>query len=687
MKMCKLIVGAAVALGVSASAAVAGDASVARRWNELLLEAVRHDLARPTVHARNLYHTSAAIYDAWAAFDPNAAQVIAQIDGGSAADVVAAQEEALSYAAYRVLINRFSASPGAAGSVASFMALMAELGYDPAYTSTTGGTPADIGNSVGAAIIAHGLLDGSNQQNGYANQQYASVNPPMIVVDFFGNPWTTAPSRYQPLALDYFVDQSGNPIPGGFPPFLSPEWGFVTPFSLTASDRLVRQRDGHDWWVYLDPGPVPTIEGADAARFISSHAATLAWSAQLDPADGVMIDIAPSAMSASMLPANPADDESALYQGYLGPRWGPGHALNPITGQAYAPDIVKRGDFARVLAEFWADGPQSETPPGHWFTILNAVNDNLASRRWAGAGPELSRLEWDVKSYLVMGGAMHDTAISIWSVKGYHDASRPITSIRYMAMKGQSSDPSGPSYHAHGLPLVPGLIELITPATTAVGQRHESLAGYEGELAALAWRGPTVIGDPAADVAGCGWVLAGQWWSYQRPSFVTPPFAGYVSGHSGYSRCAAELLEEMTGSIYFPGGMGVFNAIQNQYLVFEDGPSQTVQLQWATFQDAAAQSAYSRIWGGIHPPMDDAPARRIGRAIAPKAFARATELFTGSSDCVADITGNGVVDGADLGMMLSAWGACDGCAPDLNGDGVVGGPDLGTLLAGWGACQ
>ena len=42
------------------------DPSVARMWNEALLDAIRKDLARPTVHARNLFHMSAAMYDAWA---------------------------------------------------------------------------------------------------------------------------------------------------------------------------------------------------------------------------------------------------------------------------------------------------------------------------------------------------------------------------------------------------------------------------------------------------------------------------------------------------------------------------------------------------------------------------------------------------------------------------------------------
>ena len=43
--------------------------SVARRWNEVLLQAIREDFARPPVHARNLFHTSIALYDAWAAYD------------------------------------------------------------------------------------------------------------------------------------------------------------------------------------------------------------------------------------------------------------------------------------------------------------------------------------------------------------------------------------------------------------------------------------------------------------------------------------------------------------------------------------------------------------------------------------------------------------------------------------------
>lgn len=48
-----------------------------------------------------------------------------------------------------------------------------------------------------------------------------------------------------------------------------------------------------------------------------------------------------------------------------------------------------------------------------------------------------------------------------------------------------------------------------------------------------------------------------------------------------------------------------------------------------------------------------------------------------------DLDGDGFVNGADLGILLGAWGPCDGCPPDLDGDGVVDGADLGTLLGSW----
>lgn len=54
--------------------------------------------------------------------------------------------------------------------------------------------------------------------------------------------------------------------------------------------------------------------------------------------------------------------------------------------------------------------------------------------------------------------------------------------------------------------------------------------------------------------------------------------------------------------------------------------------------------------------------------------------------CVGDINVDGIVDGADLALVLGSWGACAGCPADLNGDGVVDGTDLAIVLGAWGPC-
>ena len=177
----------------------------------------------------------------------------------------------------------------------------------------------------------------------------------------------------------------------------------------------------------------------------------------------------------------------------LGTNDGDGHDVNPVTGEPYAPNVVLRGDFARVLAEFWADGPESETPPGHWNTIANdgLRHAGLRASASAATGPELDRLEWDVKLYFALNGAVHDAAVAAWGVKGYYDSVRPISMIRYMGGLGQSSDPAGPAYHPDGLPLVPGLVEVVTAASSAPGERHE-----RARRSRRRGRGPGLAGQP-----------------------------------------------------------------------------------------------------------------------------------------------------------------------------------------------
>ena len=248
-------------------------------------------------------------------------------------------------------------------------------------------------------------------------------------------------------------------------------------------------------------------------------------------------------------------------------------------------------------------------------------------KRLGGAGPLLNDLEWDVKLYLALNGAVHDAAVGCWGTKRVYDAVRPISAIRYMAGVGQSSDASQPFYNASGLPLIPGLIELITPATTAAGQRHAALAEFVGELALYAWPGPPT--HPTTEYSGVQWIRALTWVPYQKATFVTPAFPGYTSGHSTYSRAGAEVLTAFTGSAFFPGGLGEFRVPQNAFLKFELGPSETVALQWATYYDAADEAGLSRLYGGIHPFFDDFGGRLMGAKIGQDAFALAQQYYAG----------------------------------------------------------
>ncbi len=617
--------------------------SIAREWNELLLQSIRGDFARPTVHARNLWHSSILMYDLWAVFDDEAETYFLGKDIGgfscnftsfpTPSDIEAAREEAISFAVYRLLVHRFQNSPQGVNSIANYQNLMSSHGYDINNISTdySTGSAAALGNYFAECMINFGLQDRSNEQNSYDNTSYAPINPP-LVTNQTGNPDISDPNRWQPLTLDFFIDQSGNPIPFNTPDFLSPEWGQVVPFALGEEDKTVYTRGGFDYWVYHDPGTPPYLDitGADASEnYKWGFALVSQWSSHLDPSDGVMIDISPASIgNVQDYPTN-IDDYPTFYNASMGGDPSLGHSINPATGQPYTPQMVPRADYARVLAEFWADGPDSETPPGHWFTILNYVNDHPQfEKKYRGNGDIMDDLEWDVKAYFLMGGAMHDAAITAWGIKGWYDYLRPISAIRYMGDLGQSSDPNLPSYHPGGLPLIPNYIELVEMGDPLAGTNNENV----GKIKLYAWKGPDYINNPDTDLAGVDWILSGDWWPYQRPSFVTPPFAGYISGHSTYSRAAADIMTLLTGDEFFPGGMGEFLAPQNEFLVFEEGPSMDITLQWATYRDASDQTSLSRIWGGIHPPADDIVGRLIGVEIARDAMDLAEYYFFRDND-------------------------------------------------------
>jgi PAP2 superfamily len=153
------------------------------------------------------------------------------------------------------------------------------------------------------------------------------------------------------------------------------------------------------------------------------------------------------------------------------------------------------GDAKKVKAEYWADGPQSEFPPGHM-----AVFAQYLSRK------NHFTLDQDAKMFFALGNAVMDAGIAAWWVKYKYDFWRPITAIRYQ-------------YNS-------------TRTTKKV----------------WSWLGPN---------KGFDWVNGEQWMPYQLPSVVTPAFPEYVSGHSTFSAAGNVIMTGFTGSDNFGGGVTI----------------------------------------------------------------------------------------------------------------------------------
>ncbi len=577
--------------------------SIARVWNEFLLDAIRKDFPDPTKHGRNLYHVSAAMWDAFWAYETEAwssarpmfhrEDVLEENLGGNR---FAAQREAISHAAFTVLKHRYAESPGAESSLFGFRWLMNELGFDPDDESLEGMSPAAVGNRIGKGVLEENFDDGSNELNDYGDpSEYEAVNDPLIL-QLPGTQMDDI-NRWQPLAFDFAVSQNGIPLGKLVQSFLGVNWREVETFAMRKSSPNT---------IAFDPGP-PPLWGTDTHdAFVQAVVEVVRFSSYLDPSRDTLVDISPGARLNNPLATND----------------GVGRIVNPVTNLPYEENSVKLGDYGRILAEYWADGPASETPPGHWNTLHNEVTDMAGfDRRYMGKGDALSALEWDVRAYLALNGGMHDAAVAAWTLKAQYDYSRPISMIRALAELGQSSDPDGLSYNSQGITLESGLIELVTVASSAEGERHSHLSEDVGSIAVYSWAGEPE--DSHDEFGGVDWILAEDWFPYQRGTFVTPAFAAYVSGHSTFSRTGAEIMTLLTGTPFFPGGMGQFHFPKGEFLEFEYGPSSDVTLQWATYYDAADQAGVSRLYGGIHVAADDFVGRTLGARVGVEAFLRA----------------------------------------------------------------
>ncbi len=221
-------------------------------------------------------------------------------------------------------------------------------------------------------------------------------------------------------------------------------------------------------------------------------------------------------------------------------------------------------DEQKMIAEYWADGPHSELPPGHWDLFAQ-----LVSHRDHYGDSELD-LDRDVKLFFALTNAIFDAGCCAWDNKRAFDSVRPITAIRYL---------------------------------------------FQGKQI-RAWGGPG---------RGTRLIRGETWFPYQPTTFPTPPFPEYSSGHSNFSAAGAEILKLFTGSDRF-GGSVTFPAGSSRVEPGLT-PASDVTLSWATFSEAADQAGISRRYGGIHFEQGDLDARVTGRLAAQQAWAKAQTYF------------------------------------------------------------
>ncbi|MGH9510563.1 MAG: vanadium-dependent haloperoxidase [Terriglobales bacterium] len=190
--------------------------------------------------ARALAIVHTCMYDAWTAYDDRATGT--QLAGalrrpaserGLTNKSLANEEEAISYAAYRALMDIMPVDADAV-----YAPLMKQLGYDPKNNSTDIETPPGIGNVACAAVLEFRHHDKANQLGDLAPGAYSDwthfrpVNTPSTVPIRLPAIHPIDVSRWQPLT---YVDSTGSLVTQMF---MGAQWCFVTPFAMSSGDEF-----------------------------------------------------------------------------------------------------------------------------------------------------------------------------------------------------------------------------------------------------------------------------------------------------------------------------------------------------------------------------------------------------------------------------------------------------------------
>jgi hypothetical protein len=134
----------------------------------------------------------------------------------------------------------------------------------------------------------------------------------------------------------------------------------------------------------------------------------------------------------------PTDDGGSVVQTFTTPQWGRVKQFAPRDFRSfnlkppprygtpeYASQVAQLVEYSaalddtrKAIAEYWANGPRSVTPPGQW----NLFAEYVADRDHMG-------LDREVKMFFAMNNALMDSGIVAWWAKRKLDYVRPITAV------------------------------------------------------------------------------------------------------------------------------------------------------------------------------------------------------------------------------------------------------------------
>jgi hypothetical protein len=398
--------------------------NVILKWDEQLLSTIRAypPQTGPTITSRALGVLHTATYDAWAAYDPTAK--VTRPDGPAqqqaSRNTLPNKEKAISYAAYRVLTDLFP--PGtftASGDYKTPDVLLTSQGY-PVDTTTMATTTDTAADPVGVGNrAAKAVLDYRHNDNSNQLNGYADTSyTPANTWNSVSNRW-----RWQPLCV-------------------------LTAAGVAAGDPIVR-----------DPNSTCPDVPPPNNHYTVQKALTPQW--------GRVLTFSPQAPSTYRVTGPPKNADGSY------------STADIATALADTSDLT---DAEKAKAEYWADGPKSEFPPGHTALFAQAV-----SRK------NTNSLDTDVKMFFMVGNAMQDAGIVSWYLKYKYDFVRPITAIREQYKGTQINSWRGPN-NGYGLvpaekwipyqaPTVvtPGFPEYVSGHSTFTSAGAQILAMFNGD--------------------------------------------------------------------------------------------------------------------------------------------------------------------------------------------------------------